>query len=182
MSKIIRKKREAKALGLDRYYTGKLCKHGHDDERYMSTGECISCRKRVTNNWIDANKDAKDEYNREYARKRLLDPSNREKARAAVSKWQKDNPHKANAKCVLRKTRKMKATPSWLTQTQLKEIESFYAVAQWYDEPMHVDHIVPLKGKNVCGLHVPWNLQVITAKENCIKSNKHNSLGQSHGM
>lgn len=62
------------------------------------------------------------------------------------------------------------ATPPWLTEGMRAEILALYALA---DEGEHVDHIVPLKNPLVCGLHVPWNLRVVSAAENLHKSNNH---------
>ena len=73
------------------------------------------------------------------------------------------------AKCV------KQAKPRWLTEDHEFFIEEIYSLRDLRTEVTgvvhHVDHIVPLKGKDVCGLHVPWNLQVITAKDNLSKSN-----------
>lgn len=68
-----------------------------------------------------------------------------------------------------RRAAQRKATPLWLTKEQIKEMRAIYASAPaGYD----VDHIVPIAGKSVCGLHVPWNLQLLPAKTNRIKSAK----------
>lgn len=74
------------------------------------------------------------------------------------------------------RARKLKATPDWLTAFDLEMIKWTYEAAKiaedHYGEPYHVDHIIPLKGENICGLHVPWNLQVLTAYENISKGNR----------
>ena len=77
---------------------------------------------------------------------------------------------------VLRVGRNRQATPKWLNPEQKQQIVDIYehmrdcrAVT---GEDYHVDHIVPLGGENICGLHVPWNLQVLPAYVNISKSNK----------
>lgn len=74
-----------------------------------------------------------------------------------------------------RRALKLKATPKWLTKQQQSQITAIYAEAAIKTASTgfahQVDHIVPLRSKIVCGLHVPWNLQILTAKNNREKSN-----------
>ncbi|PIV78585.1 MAG: hypothetical protein COW54_08695 [Rhodobacteraceae bacterium CG17_big_fil_post_rev_8_21_14_2_50_63_15] len=68
------------------------------------------------------------------------------------------------------------ATPRWLTVEHKGEIKAFYSEAQRLTQETgqrhHVDHIVPIWGQNVRGLHVPWNLRVVTANVNLRKTNR----------
>jgi hypothetical protein len=77
------------------------------------------------------------------------------------------------SKASARKASKLKATPSWANQEQIKRI--YVACAKINERTgikHHVDHIIPLQGENVCGLHVENNLAIIPAKMNLQKSNK----------
>lgn len=98
-----------------------------------------------------------------------------EATKARTKQWKKDNRGAVNAQCAERHTRKLMACPAWMDEDQKWMIEEIYDLAirrtAVTGVKHHVDHIVPLQHKLVCGLHVPWNLQVITASENCSKRN-----------
>lgn len=76
-----------------------------------------------------------------------------------------------------RKAKLKNAMPKWLTKSDLLHIKCKYQLAAMLSkntgEEWHVDHIIPINGKIVSGLHVPNNLRVITAKENHFKQNKY---------
>jgi hypothetical protein len=103
--------------------------------------------------------------------------ANPEKERLRYNTYNKNNPEVRASNTAKRRFCKNKATPPWLTKSQIKEIEDFYLLAKDCEvvsgERYHVDHIVPLKGLNVCGLHVPWNLQVLPADINRSKGNSY---------
>ena len=100
---------------------------------------------------------------------------NQRKAEAQKN-WAEKHPDKCNAAGSKRRASKLQRTPKWLTKEQFKEIEQFYSKAKELERitgiKHHVDHIYPLQGENSSGLHVPWNLRVITAEENLSKGNK----------
>lgn len=105
----------------------------------------------------------------------------REANRERVAKYSKAyrNTNKAlyNFLCQKRKIDLMHRTPKWLTDDDKWLMAEAYDIAVKRTEltgvEWHVDHIVPLRGKTVSGLHVPLNLRVITWQENQRKTNKY---------
>jgi|ERR1035437_212838 hypothetical protein len=102
--------------------------------------------------------------------------ANPDKVKATNASYRKNNPGKVNALTAKRRATKLNATPKWLTKAQKLEIEAIYIEAarltKETDIPHEVDHILPLQGKDVWGLHVPWNLQILKMNENRKKGNK----------
>lgn len=100
----------------------------------------------------------------------------KEKKYARDKEWRSKNKHIINLFTAKRRVIKLQRMPKWLTEEHKKQIKAMYTLAtslnkstgvQW-----HVDHIIPLQGKNVSGLHVPENLQVIQGSLNNRKKNK----------
>ena len=102
--------------------------------------------------------------------------NNRDKAVARVTKYNKKYPEKHAALEAKRRASKRSQTPKWLTKEQLADIRKMYGEARRLTlstgVPHHVDHIVPLQGSLVWGLHVPWNLQILRAFDNQSKGNR----------
>jgi hypothetical protein len=101
---------------------------------------------------------------------------NRDAKRKALNAWRKANPDKSREQYAKTRMSRMKRIPVWLSEQDQRAIKEMYKLAIRKEKETgikwHVDHIIPLMGDNVSGLHVPQNLQVLPASENMRKSNK----------
>lgn len=172
-------------------YIGNPCRQGHR-RRYVANGNCVSCAiRRATlpteaakartrsRRWANANKtrvlaNLKDwarknpEKRRAYQvryRQRHLEQV-REDARRRAASTRKEQPQVRRYYESLRRARLRHATPIWVSREDLKRV---YLSCP---NGLQVDHVVPLAGRNVCGLHVPWNLQYLSPAENSRKGNR----------
>lgn len=106
--------------------------------------------------------------------------SRKPKKKVYDQQYVKNNPGKIIAKRARRRAAELCAIPPWISLAQREEIDEFYIIAkelQWLsDETLEVDHIEPLQGENSCGLHVPWNLQILPRSLNRSKQNKRSVL------
>ena len=92
--------------------------------------------------------------------------SNRDKETARWRKWYSHNKKERYIQVQFEKAEKLKRMPSWADREAIKE---FYRNCP---SGYHVDHVIPLRGRNVSGLHIVENLQYLLAKENMSKGNK----------
>jgi hypothetical protein len=162
-------RQEAKAKELTRYFTGKPCVHGHVAERLVKNKTCLTCSA------ISAAKAKAKNPQKYYAHAKAWNSRNPEKIMASQIRRNRENPARRNLWTANYRQAKDSRMPAWLNSGQLAEMEGVYdycSALRRAGLDYHVDHIVPLRGKIVSGLHVPWNLQVIPGLENVRKGNR----------
>lgn len=176
----------AKAAGLPFFYTGEPCKYGHLAVRRTSDRKCVACDKRRSDEQWARHREAKLAACQRYkdthrpqisAYMRGYNAANAKRIAAAKAVCYQARKEYYSVQSRDRETREIKATPLWLTDADWTEMKWIYAKAARLTREtgiLHeVDHIIPLRGRNVCGLHVPANLQVLTRTANRSKGNKH---------
>jgi len=94
--------------------------------------------------------------------------ANKEKQNKLIAKWKKLNAHKSRHYTNQRRARKLQAIPPWFEK---EKVDLVYKKAKEWG--FVVDHVIPLLGKNVCGLHCWANLQLLDAELNGKKGNRH---------
>ena len=143
---------------------------------YKYRANCKVCKNKQHSQWTKDNAERVNMYNKEQYYKY---PNRYKKSMAT---WKRNNRGKVNKIESRRRAAKINRTPDWLTEDDHSWMAWIYSHAQKMKEihgiVFHVDHIYPLQGKTSCGLHVPWNLQILTFEENVIKSNKIYDLTQ----
>lgn len=157
----------------------RFCKLCQTDITSKRKDAMFCCRehKRI---FSDRQRDHAVEYAKNKEKRRaqalLYYHANPEKARVRMLNAQKRNLHIFAANAAKRRSAKIQRTPIWLTADDVWMIKQAYSLASLRSKMLgfkwHVDHIVPLQGELVSGLHVPWNLQVIPAVLNIAKHNR----------
>lgn len=153
--------------------------------KYGLRAKCKSCRAKEAVEYNLTRKEEISAHGKKYrmekaeqisAQRAIHTAQNKERLIEYQKQWRIDNPGKANARTARRRAARQQAMPKWLTKEQHQEIISFYDEAARLTKETgishEVDHQIPLQGRSVRGLHVPWNLKVMTESKNRHKGRK----------
>jgi hypothetical protein len=138
-----------------------------EQERYKNNPERgkLNARK-----WREANLDRAKNANNAARRRRMENPEFRKREYSRIAQWSKDNKARVTARGNSNRNLRRNAQPKWLSPIQKAKIQEFYEIALCKTVQTgvkhHVDHIFAIKAKQFNGLHVPWNLQVLTGAQN----------------
>ena len=159
---------DARAAGLKRYFTGEPCVHGHTAARFVRSANCLECNKRS----LRKARQEKPEQARAHKAKYRSDEAVRAAHNEYNAQYRRDHPDEFRAYRAKRRAAKLKRTVKWAND---KLIRYEYGMAQLLTKlwgvDYEVDHIIPLQGKLVSGLHCEANLRVIPGILNRKKSN-----------
>lgn len=178
--------KEAKQQGVSKYYTGIPCVNGHVAFRLVSTRRCTDCNK------INTSSSEKSEYNRAYVIKNrdrlqqlgsIYRLNNKSKKAQYDRQYSKLNLAKINTRRAKYRAAKLQRSVQWdLTLTEFVCNEAYELAKlrkQIFGFEWEVDHVIPLQGELVSGLHVWSNLAVIPATINSSKGNKYDDTTQT---
>lgn len=147
--------------GAEKHRVRELSRHHENRDKVLKRAQAYYAK----------NRDAQKEKNLIAGRKRYAESAEHranEKLRGQV--WARRNSARATARGRMNRLRRMRATPAWLSAIERAQIQSFYEIASARNMQLgvkhHVDHVFAIKGQGWHGLHVPWNLQVLTQAEN----------------
>jgi transcriptional regulator with AAA-type ATPase domain len=192
---------EALAAGLKVYFTGVPCKNGHLANRRVANWTCVVCHAEKAAEFLPKWREKNPKKNKIYAEKyadahaastKAWRDANKERCYETGKKWRQQYPEKCNefsrewrsrnrdAMNALKAKRRadiLTRLPKWLSSDEKWMIGQAYSLARLRTQmtgfDWHVDHVLPLRGRTVSGLHTPYNLQVIPAVENLRKGNSH---------
>jgi len=174
------------------YVEKPLCEFYIRSETGKPRSNCKGCCNAASRKYHSENREACTNMQREYrsanlerlqAADRASSPARYQKDKIRIQArhkaWRASNKDKMAGYAAKHRAAKARACPEWLTEDQIWMMQEVYDLCELRTRvtgvPHHVDHIVPLQGKQVSGLHVPWNLRVLTARENQCKSNSFTS-------
>lgn len=150
-----------------------ICRRCYNQKHYAENRDRSLNRNKQ---WRVNNRERSREIIRKGWNKWITKPENKQKAARYQREWCQKNLDKLRVRSNIRNNRIKEATPDWLSEYDREQIKLTYIKAKQISASLgtkfSVDHIVPIFGYNVCGLHVPWNLQIITVSENCSKGRK----------